>query len=46
MTEYEKFTKLIAKIELGSAPSVGYFEELILKARKAIDIETTKTSHL
>lgn len=42
MTEFEKFTRLIANLEIGCAPSVGYFEELILKARKAIAIEKSK----
>lgn len=31
------FAQYIARLELGCAPSVGFFEEIILKARKAVD---------
>lgn len=31
----EKFLKHIARLEPGSAPSAGYFEEIILEARAA-----------
>jgi hypothetical protein len=31
------FAEYVAKLELGCAPSAGYMEEIILKARKAIN---------
>lgn len=35
MKKVEKFLKHIARLEPGSAPSAGYFEEIILEAREA-----------
>lgn len=35
-----KFTLKIAKLQLGCAPSAGYMEELILEARRVLDITT------
>lgn len=35
-----EFCARVSKIELGNAPSVGYMEELILEARKALGIKT------
>lgn len=33
-----KFTQKIAKLQRGCAPSAGFMEELILEARKALDL--------
>lgn len=35
-TEVLKFTKLIASLTEGCAPSAGYMEELIKRAKKAL----------
>ena len=35
-----RFTIKMAKMQLGCAPSAGYMEELILEARKALNIKT------
>lgn len=35
-SEIIKYLKFIAKQELGSAPSAGYFEQIILKARELL----------
>lgn len=35
MKKTKKFIDSVAKLETGSAPSVGLFEEIILKAREA-----------
>jgi uncharacterized paraquat-inducible protein A len=37
MKKVEKFLKHISKLEVGSAPSVGYFEQIILEARESLE---------
>lgn len=37
MKKVEKFLKHISKLETGSAPSVEYFEQIILEAREALE---------
>lgn len=36
MKKVEKFLKHISRLAPGSAPSAGYFEEIILEAREAL----------
>lgn len=37
MKKVEKFLKHISKLEVGRAPSVGYFEQIILEARESLE---------
>lgn len=44
MEKTQKFINKVARLELGSAPSVGFFEEIIKEAREAkVELETSKT---
>lgn len=40
MEKMQKFILKIARMECGCAPSAGYMEEIILEARKVLNIKT------
>jgi hypothetical protein len=42
-SELLAFTQYVAGLELGCAPSVGFMEQIILKARKAVESEKDKS---